>query len=55
MMVGCFLDGARQVKLGQELLAEIGRSAVVDGLNSIDLLHGMQILVAWCVLDAEFN
>jgi len=47
MMVGCFLDGARQVKLGQELLAELGRSAVVDGLNNLDLLQSLQILVAW--------
>ncbi|KAJ4170041.1 hypothetical protein NW754_006182 [Fusarium falciforme] len=47
MMVGCFLDGARQVKLGEELLAEIGRAAVVDGLKSLDLLHGLQMLVAW--------
>lgn len=49
MMVGCFLDGARQVKLGEELLAEIGRAAVVDGLRSLDLLHGLQMLVAWWV------
>ncbi|KAM0347101.1 hypothetical protein ACHAPU_005040 [Fusarium lateritium] len=47
MMVGCFLDGARQVKLGQELLSEIGRSAVIDGLNSLDLLQSLQMLVAW--------
>jgi hypothetical protein len=50
MMVGLFLDGARQVKLGQELLAEIGRAAVVDGLNSLDLLQSLQMLVAWYVL-----
>ncbi|CAM1505357.1 Fc.00g109940.m01.CDS01 [Cosmosporella sp. VM-42] len=49
MMVGCFLDGARQVKLGEELLAEIGRAAIVDGLKSLDLLHGLQLLVAWWV------
>jgi hypothetical protein len=49
MMVGLFLDGARQVKLGQELLAEIGRTAVVDGLNSLDLLQSLQMLVAWYV------
>ncbi|KAM5351381.1 hypothetical protein ACJ41O_004104 [Fusarium nematophilum] len=47
MMVGCFLDGARQVKLGEELLAEIGRAAVVDGLKSLDLLHGLQMLISW--------
>ncbi|KAF4461180.1 cercosporin resistance [Fusarium albosuccineum] len=47
MMVGCFLDGARQIKLGEELLTEIGRAAVVDGLKTLDLLHGLQILVSW--------
>ncbi|WZH44654.1 Zn2-C6 fungal-type domain-containing protein [Fusarium acuminatum] len=47
MMVGCFLDGARQVKLGQELLAEIGRAAVIDGLNSLDLIQSLQMLIAW--------
>ncbi|KAF7563776.1 hypothetical protein G7046_g295 [Stylonectria norvegica] len=47
MMVSCFLDGSRQVKLGEELLAAIGHGAVVDGLKSLDLLHGLQILVAW--------
>ncbi|KAM0481626.1 hypothetical protein ACHAP7_004532 [Fusarium lateritium] len=46
-MVGCFLDGARQVKLGEELLAEIGRAAVVDGLNSLDLIQSLQMLIAW--------
>lgn len=49
MMVGCFLDGARQVKLGQELLAEIGRAAVIDGLNSLDLIQSLQMLIAWYV------
>lgn len=47
MMVSCFLDGGRQVKLGEELLAEIGRAAVVDGVKSLDLLHGLQLLIAW--------
>ncbi|KAH6888560.1 hypothetical protein B0T10DRAFT_56154 [Thelonectria olida] len=47
MMVGCFLDGARQVKLGKELLGEIGQAAVVDGARNLDLLHGLQMLLAW--------
>lgn len=47
MMVSCFLDGTRQVKLGEELLAEIGRAAFVDGVKSLDLLHGLQLLIAW--------
>ena len=47
MMVGCFLDGARHSRLGEELLAEIGRAAMVDGDRSLDLLQGLQLLVAW--------
>ncbi|KAI5465615.1 hypothetical protein BGZ63DRAFT_411145 [Mariannaea sp. PMI_226] len=47
MMVGCFLDGSRQVKLGKELLGEIGQAAVVDGTRNLDLLRGLQMLVAW--------
>ncbi|KAK7430087.1 hypothetical protein QQZ08_003478 [Neonectria magnoliae] len=47
MMVGCFLDGARQQKLGKELLGEIGQAAVVDGSKNLDLLQGLQMLVSW--------
>lgn len=47
MMVACFFDGSRQVKLGEDLLAEVGKAAFVDGLRSLDLLQGMQLLVAW--------
>lgn len=47
MMVGCFLDSARHQRLGEELLAEIGRAAMVDGGKSLDLLQGLQLLVAW--------
>lgn len=50
MMVGCFLDGARQVKLGRELLGEIGQAAVVDGARNLDLLQGLQMLLAWWVV-----
>ncbi|KAL6403938.1 hypothetical protein AUP68_13314 [Ilyonectria robusta] len=47
MMVGCFLDGARQLKLGTELLSEVGQAAVVDGSKNLDLLQGLQMLVSW--------
>lgn len=47
MMIGCFLDGARQTKLGEDLLAEVGKAAIVDGLRSLDLLQGLQMLIAW--------
>lgn len=47
MMVACFLDGARHDRLGEELLAVIGKAAVVDGDKSLDLLQALQLLVAW--------
>ncbi|UNI14177.1 hypothetical protein JDV02_000834 [Purpureocillium takamizusanense] len=47
MMVSCIFDGARQAKLGEELLAEVGKAAVVDGIKSLDLLQGLELLVAW--------
>ena len=47
MLVSCLFDGSRQAKLGEELLAEIGKAAVVDGVKSLDLLQSLQLLVAW--------
>lgn len=47
MMVGCFFDGARQVRLGKELLADIGKAMILDGVKSLDVLQGLQLLIAW--------
>ncbi|KAG9258016.1 uncharacterized protein F5Z01DRAFT_633022 [Emericellopsis atlantica] len=47
MMVGTFMDGVRHGRVGEELLAEIGRRTMVEGERSLDLLRGMQLLVAW--------
>lgn len=47
MMVGTFLDGARNMKLGEELLAVISHAAMVEGENGLDILQGVQLLVAW--------
>lgn len=47
MMVGTFLDGARNMKLGEELLADISHAAMVEGEHGLDILQGMQLLVAW--------
>ena len=47
MMVGTFLDGARNMKLGEELLAEISHAAMVEGEHGLDILQAMQLLVAW--------
>lgn len=47
MMTSCFLDAARQVKLGSELLAEVGKATMVDGVKTLDLLQGTLMLIAW--------
>ncbi|PHH79289.1 hypothetical protein CDD82_2503 [Ophiocordyceps australis] len=47
MLVSCIYDGARQARLGEELLAEIGKAAIADGIKSLDLLQSLQLLVAW--------
>lgn len=47
MMVGCVWDGARQVKLGEDMLADISRAVFVDGIKSLDLLQSLELLVAW--------
>ncbi|KYK60084.1 hypothetical protein DCS_01218 [Drechmeria coniospora] len=55
MMASCIFDAARQAKLGEELLADIGKAAVVDGERSLDLLQGLEVLVAWfhCALKSS--
>jgi hypothetical protein len=43
----CILDGARQKWLGDELAAEIGRVAVMEGGGGLDMLQGLQIFLSW--------
>lgn len=52
MLVSCLFDGARQAKLGEDMLAEIGKAAVLDGVKSLDLLQALELLVAWYVSPA---
>ena len=47
MVTTCFFDGPRHVKLAEELLADIGQAAVLNGVKTLDLLQGMQVLTAW--------
>lgn len=47
LLASCGLDGQRHVRLGDELLADISRGTIVEGSKSLDLLHGLQILIAW--------
>ncbi|XWW96968.1 hypothetical protein V2A60_004948 [Cordyceps javanica] len=47
MLTAAFFDAARQTRLGAELLSDIARAAVVEGIKTLDLLQGMQLLIAW--------
>ncbi len=47
MMEACLFDGARQVALGKELLREISEAAFMKPQKNLDLLQGLQMLIAW--------
>ncbi|KGQ12688.1 hypothetical protein BBAD15_g1564 [Beauveria bassiana D1-5] len=47
MLTASFFDAARQTRLGGEMLSDIARAAVVEGVKTLDLLQGMQLLIAW--------
>ncbi|KAL0931652.1 tRNA processing endoribonuclease [Colletotrichum truncatum] len=47
MMTACHLDATRQVTLGNELLEDIVQSAFTKPKKSLDVLQGLQLLIAW--------
>ncbi|KAK4242585.1 protein priB [Achaetomium macrosporum] len=47
MMMACLFDGPRQVALGNELLREISEAAFIKPQKNLDLLQGLQMLIAW--------
>ncbi|KAH6610693.1 hypothetical protein Trco_000713 [Trichoderma cornu-damae] len=47
MMVSCFFDGPRQHQMGKELLAELGRMAMLDGNKSLEALQGVLLIISW--------
>ena len=49
MMEACLFDGPRQVALGTELLREISEAAFMKPQKNLDLLQGLQMLIAWLV------
>lgn len=49
MIVACFLDGARHDRLGEELINEIVTATMMKTERSLDILQGLQLLVAWYV------
>jgi hypothetical protein len=49
MMESCLFDGRRQLALGNELLREISEAAFLKPQKNLDLLQGLQMLIAWLV------
>lgn len=47
MMAACRLDGARQIVLGNALLREVMGASFLRPQKGLDLLQGLQLLVAW--------
>ena len=47
MMTSCFFDASRQLKLGNELLNDVMKASFMEGLQSIDLLQALLLLIAW--------
>ncbi|OLN94052.1 hypothetical protein CCHL11_03516 [Colletotrichum chlorophyti] len=47
MMTACHLDATRQVTLGNELLQDIVQAAFTRPKKSLDVLQGLQLLIAW--------
>ncbi|TWU73680.1 hypothetical protein ED733_004454 [Metarhizium rileyi] len=47
MVSASIFDATRQVKLGEELLADIGKASMVDGTRSLDMLQAVELLIGW--------
>ncbi|KAH8880399.1 hypothetical protein GQ53DRAFT_669908 [Thozetella sp. PMI_491] len=47
MMEACHMNGARQMTLGDELLKDIAVASITQPRKSLDLLQGLQVLLAW--------
>ncbi|KAG6013597.1 hypothetical protein E4U43_007209 [Claviceps pusilla] len=47
MLSASIFDSTRQSKLGEELLADIGKALIVDGSRSLDMLQAMELLIGW--------
>ncbi|KAG6001769.1 hypothetical protein E4U21_003814 [Claviceps maximensis] len=47
MLSANIYDSTRQSKLGEELLADIGKASIVDGSRSLDMLQAVELLIGW--------
>lgn len=47
MMQGLFLHARRQVLMGEEVMRDAVTASFIQGRKSLDLLQGMEVLIAW--------
>ncbi|KAG6018569.1 hypothetical protein E4U41_003763 [Claviceps citrina] len=47
MLSASVFDSTRQSKLGEELLADIGKASIADGSRSLDMLQAVELLLGW--------
>lgn len=47
MVSACIFDATRQVKMGEELLQDIGKATMVDGARSLDMLQAVEMVIVW--------
>lgn len=47
MVVQRFFEGTGQIEAGKALLTEISRATFIEPVKSLDVLHGLQLAVAW--------
>ncbi|KAL8388607.1 hypothetical protein RB595_009095 [Gaeumannomyces hyphopodioides] len=47
MIEACHMDGRRQTAMGHQMLTEIAASTITASSKTLDLLQGIQLLLAW--------
>ena len=47
MVVQRFFEGTGQMAAGKALLTDISRATFIEPLKSLDVLHGLQLAIAW--------
>ena len=47
MMMGCYLDGPRHTRMGEDMLEGIGRICYAEGNTTLDLLQGLLLFITW--------
>ncbi|KAK5990080.1 hypothetical protein PT974_08344 [Cladobotryum mycophilum] len=47
MMTSCFFDASRQLRLGHELLNDVMKASFMEGVQSLDLLQALLLMISW--------